>query len=110
MDGEFNPDIVTLSDDDGHEFSFELLDAIETDEARYVALSPIPENPEDVLDEEGDLVILRVGEEDGEEFFEEIEDDDEYGHISEAFMERLQDLYEFDGVGDEEENEEEEDN
>ena len=51
-----------------------------------------------------------MAEEDGEEFFEEIEDDAEYDHISEAFMERLQDLYEFDGVGDEEENEEEEDN
>ncbi|MDR1891726.1 MAG: DUF1292 domain-containing protein [Oscillospiraceae bacterium] len=108
MDGEFNPDIVTLSDDDGHEFSFELLDAIETDEARYVALSPVLENPEDLLDDEGELVILRVAEEDGEEFFEEIEDDGEYNSISEAFMERLQDLYEFDGVGEEEEDDGEE--
>ena len=28
---DYNPDIVTLSDDDGKEYTFEVLDAIETD-------------------------------------------------------------------------------
>ena len=33
---EYNPDIVTLSDDDGKEYTFEVLDAIETDTGRYL--------------------------------------------------------------------------
>ena len=28
---EYNPDLVTLADDDGKEYTFEVLDAIETD-------------------------------------------------------------------------------
>ena len=95
MPDEYNPDIVTLSDDDGTEYSFEVLDAIETDAARYLALLPVYEDPEDLVEDSGELVVLCVVEEDGEEFFEEIEDDDEYASISETFMERLQDLFEF---------------
>ena len=34
---EYDPDIVTLSDDDGKEYTFEVLDAIETDTGRYLA-------------------------------------------------------------------------
>ena len=39
--------------------------------------------------------FLKVIEENGEEFLDEIEDDDEYESISEIFMERLEDLYDF---------------
>ncbi len=38
---EYNPDIVTLSDDDGKEYTFEVLDAIETETGRYLAMLPI---------------------------------------------------------------------
>ena len=95
MSDEYNPDIVTLSDDDGKEYSFEVLDAVETDDARYVALLPVYDDPEDFVGDSGELVILRVVEEDGEDFFEEIEDDDEYDSVSETFMERLRDMFEF---------------
>ena len=50
---EYNPDILTLSDDDGKEYTFEVLDAIETDEARYLALLPVYEDPKKMLDESG---------------------------------------------------------
>ena len=30
MNNEYNPDLITLSDDDGKEYTFEVLDAIET--------------------------------------------------------------------------------
>ncbi len=96
MTEEYNPDIVTLSDDDGNEYTFEVLDAVETDEHRYLALLPVHEDPKDLLDDSGELVIVRVTEEDGEEFFEEIEDDDEYETIADAFIDRLQDVFEID--------------
>lgn len=93
---EYNPDIITLADDDGKEYSFEILDAIETDEARYLALLPTFQDPQKMLDDSGELVIVKVGEENGEEYFYEIEDDDEYETIADAFVDRLQDYFEID--------------
>lgn len=96
MTEEYNPDIVTLTDDEGKEYTFEVLDAVETDENRYLALLPVHEDPQKLLDDSGELVIVRVTEEDGEEYFEEIEDDDEYETIADAFIDRLQDFFEID--------------
>ena len=93
---EYNPDIVTLTDDEGKEYTFEVLDAIETDEARYLAMLPVYDDPSKMLDDSGELVIVKVGEENGEEYYYEIEDDDEYETIADAFTDRLQDLFEID--------------
>ena len=95
MAEEYTPDIITLEDDDGKEYTFEVLDRIETDDARYIALLPVFDNAQDMLDDSGELVVLKVNEENGEEFFEEIEDDDEYDMIADAFTDRLQDLFEI---------------
>lgn len=93
---EYNPDIITLADDDGKEYSFEVLDAIETDTGRYLALLPTFDDPQKMLDDSGELVIVKVGEEDGEEYYYEIEDDDEYETIADAFVDRLEDFFEID--------------
>ena len=95
MREEYNPDIVTLSDDEGKEYTFEVLDAIETDDGRYLALLPTFEDPKDMLDDSGELVIVKVGEENGEEYFYEIENDDEYEMVAEAFVERLEEFFEI---------------
>lgn len=95
MAEEFNPDIVTLSDDDGKEYTFEILDAIEDDDNRYLALLPVYEDPQKILDDSGELVIVKVEEENGEEFFSEIEDDEEYEMVADAFIDRLQDAFEI---------------
>jgi uncharacterized protein YrzB (UPF0473 family) len=96
MSEEYNPDLITLSDDEGNEFTFEVLDAIEDDENRYLALLPIYEDPQKILEDAGELVIVKVIEEDGEEFFSEIEDDEEYEMVADAFIDRLQDAFEID--------------
>ncbi len=93
---EYNPDLITLSDDNGKEYTFEVLDAIETDTARYLALLPTYDDPQKALDDSGELVIVKVGEENGEEYFYEIEDDDEYETIADAFVDRLEDFFEID--------------
>lgn len=93
---EYNPDIITLTDDEGKEYTFEVLDAIETDEARYLALLPQYEDPKSMLDDSGELVIVKAIEEDGEEYFCEIEDDDEYETVADAFVDRLEDFFEID--------------
>ena len=96
IDREFGNDILTLEDDEGVEHTFEVLDAIDNGENRYMALSPVFDNPQDSLDDSGELVIVKVAEENGEEFYTEIEDDDEYETIADAFVDRLEDFFEID--------------
>ena len=95
MAEEYNPDLITLEDDEGTEYTFEVLDRIETDDSRYVALLPQYDDPQKLLDDNGELVILKVVEENGEDYFEDIEDDDEYNMIVDAFTDRLQDAFEI---------------
>ena len=96
MNEEYNPDSVTLSNEDGEEYTFEIIDGIETDDSRYLALLPVFDKPEDKVDDNGELVILKVFEDEEGEYYEEIDDDDEYETIADAFVSRLQDLFEID--------------
>ena len=57
---EYNPDLVTLADDDGKEYNFEVLDAIETDTGRYLAMLPTFDDTQKMLDDSGELVIVKV--------------------------------------------------
>ena len=91
----YDADLISLIDDDGNEFNFEVIDAIESDEGRYLAMLPIFDDPKEMLNDSGELVIVKVGEENGEEYYYEIEDDDEYDFVDDAFIERLEDFYEI---------------
>ena len=53
------------------------------------------ETSDNLSDDDGQLVILKVVEEDGAEFLEPIEDDEEFEEISEIFIDRLEELYDF---------------
>ncbi len=96
MSEEFNPDIVSVVDENGVEHIFEELDRIETDTAKYVALLPVYDEAEEILDDDGELIILKVSEEDGETYLEPIEDDNEFNEIGKIFEERLSELFAFD--------------
>ena len=48
-----------------------------------------------VLEDDGELIILRVIEEKGETYLEPIEDEDEFEEIGQIFEERLSDIFEF---------------
>ena len=101
---DYDPDIGTVVDEDGKEHQFEILDRIETDDdKRYVAMIPVFEGGEDVLEDSGELIILRVIEENGESYLEPIEDEEEFDEIGKIFEDRLSDMFEF---SDEEEDEE----
>ncbi len=97
MNEEFNPDLVSVIDENGEEHVFEELDRIETDDGRFVALLPVYDDAEEILDDSGELIILTVVEdEDGETYLEPIEDDKLFDKIGKAFEERLADIFEFD--------------
>ena len=92
---DYTPDIYTLIDEEGNEQAFELLDVLETeDEQRYFALIPYFESPEDSLDDDGDMVILKSQIVDGEEMMASIDDDEEYERIGNLFLERLSEMFE----------------
>ncbi len=104
---DFSPDIVTLTDEDGVDHNFELVDSLEDGGVIYCALIAGADDP-DLLEGDGNLVIMKaMTDENGEEYLELIEDDDEFDRISEIFMERLSDLYEFEEVEESEELDEE---
>lgn len=95
---EFNPDLVSVVDENGETHVFEELDRIETDEGRFIALLPVYDDAEEILDDDGELIILQVVEdEDGETYLEPIEDDALFNAIGKIFEERLEDVFEFDG-------------
>lgn len=96
MSEEFNPDLVSVIDENGDEHIFEELDRIETDTAKYVALLPVYDDAEEIIDDDGELIILKVCEEDGETYLEPIEDDNEFNEIGKIFEERLSELFSFD--------------
>lgn len=102
MSKEFNPDIVSVIDEEGKEHTFEELDRIETDKGKYVALLPIFDDAEEQLEDSGEFIILKVSEENGETYLSAIEDDDEFNEVGVLFEERLIDLFEFEEEGEEE--------
>ncbi len=88
-------DIVSVVDDDGTEHLFEEIDRIETDDGkRYVALLPIYDDATEILDDDGDVFILKVIEENGETYLVQIEDEKEFNEIGNIFEDRLIELYE----------------
>lgn len=97
MSEEYGPDIISVVDDDGVEHTFEELDRIETDTGRYVALIPAYDEATEILDDDGELIILRVEEEGEETYLAPIEDDKEFDEVGRIFEERLSELFDFDG-------------
>ncbi len=93
MAEEYNPDIVSVIDEDGVEHTFEELDRIETDDGRYVALLPVYDDAEDIIDDDGEIIILQVEEENGETYLCPIEDEKKFDEVGRLFEDRLANLF-----------------
>lgn len=95
-------DIVTVVDDDGKEHVFEELDRIETDNGnKYVALLPVYDDETEILEDDGDVLILKVLEENGENYLIQIEDENEFNEIGNIIEDRLIEKYEKEDEADE---------
>jgi uncharacterized protein YrzB (UPF0473 family) len=116
MEREPDGTIITLLDEEGNEHEFEHLASLEHKGSTYVALIPAFDSdaPEKTVEDDGELLILKVVVENGEELLSAIEDDLEFAAVSEKFEELLDDEYQIlDGdeehlPEDEDENEDEE--
>lgn len=96
MPEDYSPDILTLTDEDGREFSFEVIDAADHNGERYLAVVPYAEDSKEKLEEDANLILMRVGEENGEEFLDIVEEEEELLEVSEMFAHRLEELYDID--------------
>ena len=94
--------IYTLEDEDGKEQEFELLDEMDYGDASYCALVPYYEEKEQMLEDNGEFVILKREMIDGEEMLCTIEDDAEYETVGAMFLERLNGMFEDEDEEDEE--------
>ena len=89
---EYTPELYELVDDQGNKKNFEMLDAAEIDGVQYFAMIPAIES-EDFLNDDGELVILKAIEDNGEEILASIDDDDEFDKVSEYFIKRLEEIF-----------------
>lgn len=87
------PDIYTLSDDEGNEYTFQVLDEAELNDNYYVALVPVYDDPQDAVDDSDPLVIMKQVTEGDEQFFEEIEDDEEFSQVADFFTNRINEIF-----------------
>ncbi len=96
FEGEELDNIVILNDEEGNEVKFEFLDLVELDEEEYVVLLPITEEGEE---EEGEVVILKVedteGDDSDEESYVSIEDEEVLNKVFEIFKEKFKDDFDF---------------
>ena len=90
---EYQPDLMTLEDEDGNEVTFEVIDALDHKGVHYLAVVEYTENQEDA--EDAQLVILSVGEDDEGEYLDVVEDDEVLMEVSKLFEQRLSDQFEI---------------
>ena len=92
---EATPDLLTLEDEDGKEVTFEVIDATEVNGTRYLAVIPYQEDPES-LQEEAELILMRIGTDDQGEYMDIVDDDEELLTVGKVFEERLCAMYDID--------------
>ena len=96
---DFRPDLFTLTDENGKDQLFELLDTMVVDDVNYYALTPHYENPSDMLDDDGELVILKDdpsydGSDPENISLITIDNEEEFEHIGQLFLERINAMFE----------------
>ena len=90
----YEPDIISVNDEDGNEILFELLERYETDDDVYVAITEYRDDDEDIVEADFEVIILKVVTDDnGDEYLEEIQDEMEYEHVSDILMSKVEEKF-----------------
>lgn len=77
--------ILTFVDEEGNDVRFEVLDVVSMDEKEYLVVLPLDEENDE---EEGNVLILEIKEEDGEEVYDTVVDDEEAEKVFKQFQEQ----------------------
>lgn len=89
----YEPDIISVTDENGNEILFELLERYETDDNVYVAITRYYETDEEIVDGDYEVLILKVENDGGDEYLAEIEDEMEFEQISDILMAKVEEKY-----------------
>lgn len=90
----YEPDIISVNDEDGNEILFELLERYETDDDVYVAITEYRDDDEDIVEADFEVIILKVVTDDnGDEYLEEIQDEMEYEQVSHILMSKVEEKF-----------------
>ncbi len=91
MSEEYGNDFITLTDEEGNEIELEHLDTLEYEGVTYMAFVEAKDSPEDLLEDEAELIILKTEtQEDGEEMLVTLDDEDLLNRVFDLFVERLE--------------------
>ena len=88
---ELESNIIQTKDENGETQSFELVDVFKVKDRDYAALIRVNEDGTPLDNEEEELILMRLIEEDDNYTFEEIEDDDEFNAVVDAFENEIDD-------------------
>lgn len=97
MDNEkdyYEPDIISVTDDNGDEILFELLERYENGGNTYVAITEYRDDAEEIVEADYEVLILKVLEDDSNEYLSEIENEDEFNEVSEVLMKMVEEKFE----------------
>ena len=93
FEGEDLDNIIILNDENGEEVKFEFLDLIELDNEEYVVLLPVLEDGEE---NDGEVVILKVEDTEGdEESYVSIDNEEILMQVFNIFKEKFKDEFDF---------------
>ena len=94
---ELSDNIITLTDEEGKESNFELLDLVELDNEEYVVLLPVDDEESE---EPGEVVILKVEDSDDDsdeetESYVSVEDEETLTKVFEMFKDNFKNEFDF---------------
>ena len=90
MNEDFGGDIITIADDEGNQYELEILDVLDVDGVSYTVFVPANIDTMDVNDPDYGLIFLRNREENGEEFFDSVDDEEELDRVYELYQQLIE--------------------
>lgn len=91
---EDGPDLMTLEDEDGNEVTFEVIDALDYEGARYMAVVEYAE-PDSQQETDDQVVILHVGTDEDGEYLDVVDDDEQLLALGKLFEKHMDGRYEI---------------
>ena len=88
---DLESNIIQTKDENGDVQNFELVDVFQVNDKDYAALIRVNEDGSALDSEEEELILMRLIEEEESYTFEEIEDDDEFNAVVDAFENEVDD-------------------
>lgn len=97
---DYEIDRISLLDDDGVEYEFEILDVINENGRKFYALSPMVDDENQFIEDSGEYYIMEEIIEEDEEgpILADIEDEELLDHLAEIFESHFDEMFDYGDV------------